>query len=355
MAEKTEAPTPRRLADARAEGQVAKSPELAGAAVLLVGAWMLQGAGGRLIEELKLLLAASVTARPIDIPTGAWLRQLIVDDLLMIAPPMALLLATILVTGVSVNVGQTGLLWASKRIGFDFKRISFFNGLKRMFSTQGLVELAKNLFKLLVVGLVGYSFLKARAMDVLLLGQMDLNSALQSWAGLGMALAIRVGAAYLTLALIDYSYQRWQLMKTLRMTKEEVKEDYKRSEGDPFIRSRIRAQQRRMARMRMMHKVPQADVIITNPTHLAIAVQYNAEAMNAPTVLAKGADRVAERIKELARQHHIPIVENVPVARALYRNVDIDREIPPELYVALAEVLAYVYRMRGQAFRPATA
>jgi flagellar biosynthesis protein FlhB len=249
-------------------------------------------------------------------------------------------------------MAQTGLLWASKRVGFHFDRLNPLKGLKRMFSSQGLVELIKALFKLLVVGWVAYSFLKSRAMDVLLLGQMDLVSAVGSWTSLGISLAMRVGAAYLTLALIDYAYQRYTVTKSLRMTKEEVKEDMKSSEGDPFIKARIRGQMRRMARMRMMQQVPKADVIITNPTHLAVAVRYNAQDMAAPVVVAKGADRVAERIKEIGRENRVPIVENKPVARALYGAVDIDQEIPPELYVALAEVLAYVYRMRGQGFSP---
>jgi len=355
MSEKTEAPTPRRLADARAEGQVAKSQELAGAAVLLVGVWMLQSAGARLWEELKLLMTNAITAPPVDVTSEAWLRSLLFDDLMIIAPGLGLLLVVILFTGVSVNMAQTGLLWASKRLGFHFDRLDLFKGLKRMVSPQGLAELLKTLFKLLVVGVVAYSFLKARAAEVLLLGQMDLISSVKTWASLAISLSMRVGAAYLTLALVDYAYQRWTVMKSLRMTKEEIKEDFKSSEGDPFIRSRIRGQQRRMARMRMMSNVKKADVIITNPTHLAVAVQYNAQEMNAPKVVAKGADHVAERIKELGREHRVPIVENVPVARALYRTVEIDQEIPPELYVALAEVLAYVYRMRGQSYRPAAA
>jgi len=355
MSEKTEAPTPRKLRDARAEGQVAKSHELAGAAVLLAGVLMLQNTGGKLIDEIKLLLSTAASSQPVDVTSGAWLRSLLYDNVIVIAPGLALLLGVILFTGVSVNMAQTGLLWANKRLGFHFDRLDLFKGLKRMVSPQGLVELLKNLAKLLVVGFVAYSFLKSHAGEVLLLGQMDLATAIGNWTGLGFSLATRVGVAYLTLALIDYAYLRWTLMKSLRMTKEEVKEDMKSSEGDPFIRSRIRGQQRRMARMRMMSNVKKADVIITNPTHLAVAVQYNAQEMNAPKVIAKGADRVAERIKELGREHHVPIVENVPVARALYKAVDIDREIPPELYVALAEVLAYVYRMRGQAYRPAAA
>ncbi len=229
------------------------------------------------------------------------------------------------------------------------------SGLKRLFSMNGFVELAKALLKLGVVGWVAYSFLRSHAEDMLGMAQTDFQSALRYWVDLAVSLISRVGYTYLVIAIADYAYQRWQTTKSLKMTKEEVKEDAKRSEGDPLIKSRIRGQQRRMARMRMMANVRKADVIITNPTHLAIAVRYNQEEMNAPKVLAKGAHHTAERIVTIARTHNIPVIQNIPVARALYRTVDIDQEIPPELYAALAEVLAYVFRLRGRYSRPAIA
>jgi flagellar biosynthetic protein FlhB len=162
------------------------------------------------------------------------------------------------------------------------------------------------------------------------------------------ALMTRVGLAYLVLAIADYAYQWYQNKQALKMTKEEVKEEAKQTEGNPQIKAAIRSKQRRLAIMRMMSKVPKADVVITNPTHLAVAIQYDVNKMNAPVVVAKGAYRIAERIVEVAREHNVPVIQNIPLARALYNNVDLEEEIPPELYVAMAEVLAYVYRMKDK-------
>jgi flagellar biosynthetic protein FlhB len=348
MSERTEAPTPRKISEARAEGQVARSIELNAAAALLVGVWLLKGPGGRLIDELKNLLTSSILAIPQAQPDDGWLRNLLLADLQHVAPGMGMILAGMAVTGVAVTLAQTGFLWASKRIGVHFDRLNPINGFKRLFSKQGLVELVKAIAKLLVIGWVAYSFLRGRAVELLALGQTDFVTAVGNWVEMAAALALRTGAIYLVLALIDYSYQRWNYMRSLRMTKEEVKEDFKRSEGDPMIKGRIRSQARRIARSRMMANVKKADVVITNPVHLAVAIEYQAEKMSAPRVLAKGAHRTAERIVALARENNVPVVQNIPVARALYKTVEIDQEIPPELYAALAEVLAYVYRMKGK-------
>lgn len=349
MPEKTEAPTGRRLSEARAEGQVAKSAELNAAAALLVGTWLLTGPGRQLVADMQAMMVESVSALPRGEITSTWLRSLALTDGLRVIQDMGLILFGLALTGVVVTLGQTGFLWASKRLGPDFSRINPLNGFKRIFSTQGVFEFVKALLKLLVVGWVAYSFLNRQVDNLLSLGQMDFLSAVGFWSGLAGSLAMRVGGTYLILAAADYAYQRWTYMKNMRMSKEEVKEDMKRSEGDPFLKSRIRAQQRRMARQRMMSKVPKADVIITNPTHLAIAIQYRADEMRSPKVLAKGAHHVAERIVAIARQHTIPIVQNIPLARAIYKTVEIDQEIPPELYVAMAEVLAYVYKIRSKA------
>jgi flagellar biosynthetic protein FlhB len=199
-----------------------------------------------------------------------------------------------------------------------------------------------------VVVWVAYSFLRARVPELLGLNQTDFLAALKEWATLALSLALRVGGAYLVVAFTDYGYQRWQYLRSLRMSKQEIKEEIKQQEGDPVIRGRIRSQQRRMTRHRMMANVPKADVVITNPTHLAIAIQYEADEMKAPKVLAKGAHHTAERIVALARQHGIPVIQDIPVARALYRHVEIDQEIPAALYAAVAQILAYVFRLQGR-------
>ncbi|MBI3762799.1 MAG: flagellar biosynthesis protein FlhB [Chloroflexi bacterium] len=348
MPERTEAPTPRHLSEARSRGQVAHSPELNAALALLVGFWLLRGPGARLANALQQIMAETVSNLPTGELTGAWLWGVIVQDALRVGPDFGLILAGLMVTGVAATVAQIGLLWADKRPAVDWNRVNPLAGLRRIFSAHGLVAFGRALLKLIVVGWVAYGFLRGHVEAVLTLSQTDLFSALGRWADLAFGLALRVGGAYLILAVADYAYQRWQWTRSLRMSREEVKEDLKSSEGDPFLRGRIRQQQRRIARQRMLARVPKADVVITNPTHLAVALGYDRATMRAPRVLAKGAALVAQRIKDVARQHGVPIVEKPPVAQALYRAVEVDREIPPPLYVAIAEVLAFVYNLKAR-------
>jgi flagellar biosynthesis protein FlhB len=248
-----------------------------------------------------------------------------------------------------VTLAQTNFLWASKKVGFDFKRLNPIDGFKRIFSSQGLIEFGRALLKLVVIGYVVYTYLRDQSNAILQTGTMDLASGVASWVSMSINMIIKVGSIYTVLAVADYAFQRWRFMRQLRMTKEEIKEEFKRSEGDPFLRGRIRAQQRKIARSRMMSNVHKAKVVITNPTHFAVALDYEATSMRAPRVLAKGAFHVAQRIVDLARENNIPVVQNVPLARALYKAVEVDHEIPPEMYLAVAEVLAYVYKIRKPA------
>ncbi len=347
MSNKTEAPTPRRLEEARKEGQVARSQELNTAVILLASALLLRGPGKEILTVFNTLMVQSlVQIRQVEI-TEKFLLQMVYSLGTQVLPPLGLVLFGLVLTAVVVTMGQTRFLWSSKKIGFDFKRVNPLNGLKRIFSLRGLIEILRALLKLLVVGWVAYGYLRGNLPGVVALLQTDFRSALSQFADLSIDLMLRVGAVYVILAAADYAYQRWDLMRNLRMTKEEIKEEFKRSEGDPFYKSRIRAQQRRIARNRMMSKVPQAAVVVTNPTHLAIAIEYH-EGMNAPRVLAKGALHVAEKIVAIAREHNIPVVQNIPLARAMYKTIEIDQEISADLYLAMAEVLAYVYRLRGR-------
>jgi flagellar biosynthetic protein FlhB len=345
MSEKTEAPTGKKISDARNEGQVVRSQELNTAAALMMAIWLITNPGRQLAQVLQDTLIASLSLIPTAADTNA-LTALLVDDVKALIMPVGMILLGMMVTGVVVSLGQTGLIWSNKKLGFHFDRLNPLTGIKRLFSMNGLVELVKATAKLLLVGWMAYSFLASHIQDFLMLAHLEYRVAMISWAGLAASLAWRVAGAYLVIALIDYAYQRWQWMKNMRMSKEEVKEEFKSSEGDPAIRARMRAFGRRMMRQRMMANVPKADVIITNPTHLAIAIQYDANAMAAPKVIAKGADHIAFKIIEIARAANVPVVQNIPVARALYRTVEIDEQIPPEMYAALAEVLAYVYRQR---------
>ena len=351
MSDKTEAPTHRRLEDARQEGQVARSLELNTAVILLVGTLLLQGPGAQLVRLIKEMMVSVIMILPDFELTGTWMKDFAVEQLMAFVPVVGIILIGLMISGVSVTLIQTGFLWASKKIGFDFKRINPITGFQRIFSAQGLIELGRALLKLALVGYVAYSFLNSHMQDILYLGNNDLASGVTEWSELAISLGIRVGSSYLALAAADYAFQRWRFMRSMRMTKEEIKEDFKRSEGDPFLRGRIRAQQRKIARTRMMSNVPKAKVVVTNPTHFAVAIDYDSDAMRAPRVLAKGAFHVAQRIVDIARENKVPVVQNVPLARSLYRMVEVDQEIPPEMYMAVAEVLAYVYRLNKPASR----
>lgn len=349
MSDKTEAPSHRRLEEAREEGNVARSIELNTAVIILASAFLIRGQGGQLVDVLKEMMVLTIQKVADPELTGPWLRSFAYTEVMQIGPRLLIILAGLLVCGVVVTLAQTNFLWASKKVGFDFKRLNPLDGFKRIFSSQGLIELGRSLLKLTLIGYVVYVYLRDNYTAIIETGQISLHAAVERWATLSIDLVIRVGSAYTILAVADYAFQRWQFMRKLRMTKEEVKEEYKRSEGDPFLRGRIRAQQRKIARTRMMSNVHKAKVVITNPTHFAVALDYQADSMHAPRVMAKGAFHVAQKIVDIARENNIPVVQNIPLARALYKSVEVDQEIPAEMYVAVAEVLAYVYRMRQPA------
>lgn len=346
MTDKTEAPTPRRLEEAREKGQVARSQELNTAVVVLVSVFLLRGPGNQIVSGLKDSLVETIAGMATAEVNLFWIRQTAFGYGSQLAAPLGMFTAGLLLAGVAVTMAQTRFLWSSKKIGFDFNRVNPLNGFKRIFSMRGLVELARAILKLGLVGWMAYSFLRSHYHEIITLGQMDFSAAAAEFASLAIALAMRVGGVYVVLAAVDYAYQRWDTLKQLKMTKQEIKEEHKRSEGDPFLKGRIRSQQRRMARNRMMANVPKATVVVTNPTHLAIAIEYQ-DGMRAPKVLAKGALRVAERIVAIAKENRIPIVQNIPLARAMYKTIEVDQEISPDLYMAMAEVLAYVYNLRA--------
>ena len=354
MADKTEAPTPHRLQEAREEGQVVRSQELITAVVILSGAYLLRGPGKQLGLNFESLLTETIITLPTTVLTVESLRGIFFNFGSSILPPLGLIMFGLMLTGIVVTTGQTELLWAGKKIGFDFKRVNPLEGFKRIFSTHGLIELLRSLLKLGWVSWIAYSFLRSRFFELVSLTQFDLSMAIDSFVEICVSLTIRVGSMYLVLAVADYAYQRWELYKNLRMSKDDIKQEMKRSEGDPMLKSRIRGMQRRMARGRMMANVPKATVVITNPTHLAIAIEYH-EGMKAPKVLAKGPYHVAQKIVQIAKENHIPVVQNIPLARAIYKTIEIGQEISADLYLAMAEVLAYVYKIRGKAaFAPKT-
>ena len=345
--DRTEKPTPQRLKEARREGRVPRSVEVNTAVLMIVSALLLQGPGKSMVTNLKWIMTDLIINLPTFDLTFLWVQQLVLDIIIALTPSIAMIVFAIMITGIIVTIAQTGFLWASKNIGFKFERVNPLNGFKRIFSPRGLIELARALLKLLVVGYVAYGFLRTRAFEVENLLLMDLTSSLSVFMSMAIDLAIRIGAAYAILAAADYAYQRYDFMKNMKMTKQEIKEELKRSEGDPVYKSRIRAQQRQMARQRMMAAVPEATVVVTNPTHIAVALKYE-NGRNAPKVIAKGAHKTAERIKAIAKDNDIPVIENKPLARSMYKSLDLEEEISEEFYLAVAEILSTVFRMKGR-------
>lgn len=347
MTDKTEAPTSHRLQEAREEGQVVRSQELISAVVILTGAYLLRGPGKQLGLNFEGLVMETITTLPTVDITVESLRGMFFMFGMKILPSVGLIMFGLLLAGTAVTLGQTEFLWAGKKIGFDFKRLNPLDGFKRIFSTHGLIELLRSLLKLSWVTWIAYSFLRSRFFELVSYTQFDMGTAVSSFLEVSISLVIRVGSMYLVIAVADYAYQRWDLYKNLRMSKDDIKQEQKRSEGDPLLKSRIRNMQRRMARGRMMANVSKANVVITNPTHLAVAIEYH-EGMKAPKVLAKGPYHVAQKIIQIAKENNIPVVQNIPVARAIYKTIDIGQEISSDLYLAMAEILAYVYKLHGK-------
>ncbi|WP_175969890.1 flagellar biosynthesis protein FlhB [Burkholderia sp. BCC0322] len=344
--DKTEAATPRRLEKAREEGQVARSRELASFALLAAGfygTWLLAGpSGGHLQAMLRGAFtfdraAAFDTSRMLSAAGSASLEG------------FAALLPILALTGVAALLAPMALggwLISSKTFELKFDRLNPISGLGRIFSIQGPIQLGMSLAKTLVVGGIGGIAIWRSKDELLGLATQPLGAALTDALHLVAVCCGTTVAGMLVVAALDVPYQIWQYNKKLRMTKEEVKREHRENEGDPHVKGRIRQQQRAIARRRMMAAVPKADVVVTNPTHFAVALQYTDGEMRAPKVVAKGVNLVAARIRELAAEHNVPLLEAPPLARALYHNVELEREIPGSLYSAVAEVLAWVYQLK---------
>ncbi|BEU87178.1 hypothetical protein TAMA11512_06420 [Selenomonas sp. TAMA-11512] len=342
--EKTEEPTAKRRADARKKGQVGRSQEISGAFVLLSGFFVLKILSTNIIaqiEEYTVYIYGNLN-QGIDVETVMNLFMGMVLVLIKTAFPVML---AIMVIAIGVNLFQVGINFTTEPLQFKLDKLSPISGFKRMFSKRSLVELFKSLFKIGIIGIFLYMYLSDEIMNMPEFIYLDLRSSIARMQELIFSLVFQVVAVYLVMAVADYAYQKWQTTQDLKMSKDDIKEEMKQTEGDPQIKGKIRQKQRQMAMARMMQEVPKADVIITNPTHFAVALRYEA-GMKAPEVVAKGQDLVAQKIKSIAREANVPIVENKPLARALYASVEIGRIVPPELYQSVAEVLAYVYRLK---------
>ncbi|GLU33954.1 flagellar biosynthesis protein FlhB [Trinickia caryophylli] len=344
--EKTESATPRRLEKAREEGQVARSRELATFALLSAGFFGVWGLSGSIGMHLQSMLRGAFTFdHAFALDTN---RMLIgagtagIEGIKAVAPVLALAGVAALIAPMALG----GWLLTANVLQFKPERVNPMTGMGRIFSLNGPIQVGMSLAKVLVVGVIGTLAVWHRKDEILALPTESLTAAM----GHGLSLiAVCCGTTvggFFVIAALDVPYQLWQYHKKLRMTKEEVKREHRENEGDPHVKGRIRQQQRAMARRRMMTNVPKADVVVTNPTHYAVALQYTDGQMRAPKVVAKGVNLVAARIRELATEHNVPLLEAPPLARALYHNVELNREIPGVLYNAVAEVLAWVYQLR---------
>jgi len=344
--ERTEEATPRRREKAREEGQVARSRELTTFAMLLGGVIALSSMGNHLYRETGQIMQQAFSfgqaeATQVSLMLGD-MAQMSTRGLVALMP---LFIFMALVALVAPNL-LGGFLVSAKSIKPQWSKLNPINGLKRIFSSQALAELAKVLAKILLLTLVAALFLIYSADEFLGLLDRPVGAALAEMLSLAAAMVVLMVLALVVVVLIDVPFQLWNHAKQLRMTKEEVRREHKESDGDPQLKARIRRQQQAMARGRMMANVPKADVVVTNPTHFAVALKYDERSMGAPRVVAKGVDKVAKRVRELAMQHDIPVLEAPPVARALYRHVDLEREVPFELYPVIAEIMAWAVNLK---------
>jgi len=346
--EKTEKATPKKKREARERGQVFKSIELVTAFSLMVmfGALAVFGAG--MADGLKKLISGYFGAGDAipDVMTVSAAGPLLARAFTQMGVIMLPMLGAALVGGLVFNYLQVGFLFSSKALAPKMDRISISSGFKRIFSKRTLIDLLKSIIKITVLGAVAYSEFEARIKDMPMMMGQNIFSSIQSTVDILLGVAFKLAIALAILAPFDFLYQWWKYQKDLMMTKQEVRDEYKLTEGDPQIKGKIRQKQRQMASMRMMQAVADADVVITNPTHYAVALEYKEEKNSAPVVLAKGKDYIARKIREKAQELHIEIVENKPVAQYLYFFCEIGDEVPEDMYQAVAEILAYVYRLK---------
>lgn len=344
--EQSEEPTAKRLRDAREKGQVARSREFNTLVILLVGGAYFKFLGGDFTLQIMALLTEALTLdRRSIFDVGLLvphLQELMTQAMLIIAP--LFLLMMVIAVFAPILIG--GANFSSQAFAPKFSQLNPFTGMKRLFSVQGLLELIKSLGKFILVSVVAWFSITGVWDTLMNLGELPLEAAIAQTGRLSIHLFLVASAALIVVALIDVPFQLWNHNKQLRMTLQEIKDEYKESDGKPEVKGRIRQLQQEMARQRMMSEVPKADVVITNPTHYAVAIVYQAETMIAPRLLAKGVDESALVIRALATEHHITQIEAPKVARAIYFTTEIGQEIPNGLFVAVARLLAYVYQLK---------
>lgn len=348
--DRTEAPTPRRRQEARQRGQVARSADLPPAVILLATLLMLDATGTKILGRLLEVTRHCLGAEGLSSVDAAGISRMLVTVLREFAGMVLPIMLVVFVAALVVSYMQVGLLFTFTPLKPSFDKLNPINGLTRMFSARAWVQLAQGIAKMGLLAGVAWYTVSDRLDALAHASGMNHMAVVSLAAEMLYTLGLRLAIVLLVLAIIDFLYQKYKHERDLRMTKEEVKEELKRMEGDPMIKRRRREIQMQIALQRIRAAVPKADVIVTNPTELAIAIQYDAETMAAPRVVAKGADFLAARIREIAIEHGIPIVERKPLARALYAQVEVGQEIPSQFYKAVAEILAYVYELAGKGY-----
>ncbi len=346
--EKSEPATPKKRQEAREKGQVAKSMDLPAAFILffsflsfyLFGGYMKEKMISLVSNTLRNELLMNLSMNNVQVLFG----KLMLEGMLVLAP----LLALSVVIAILGNYLQFGFMLTGEPLLMKFNKINPIEGFKRMFSMRAFVDFLKSTLKMLIIGYVVYTTMWEEKEKLLVLGRLPLESAMTYIWSITLQLGIKIGLILIVLSIFDFIYQKYEFEKSIKMSKQDIKDEYKKSEGDPLIKGKIKEKQRRMAMQRMMQEVPKADVVITNPTHFAVALKYDAANMQAPVVLAKGTDYLAFKIKDIAKQNGIMTMENKPLARALYAQVEIGESIPAELFQAVAEILAYVYKVKGR-------
>ncbi len=345
--EKTEQPSERKLSKAREEGNSPKSMEVNSLAIFFFGIiiiFLLRGYIGKSLADLTVFIFGSLDKLTMNVNM---LQYYAIGGALFYLKVLAPFMIVLVVVALAVGFGQVGIRLSPKALMPKFSKLNPISGIKnKFFSKEPLVETIKNILKVAIIGLVSYWLLASVVLDAVNLIQFSVFDILDYMSRNSISFIWKVGLIYAVLAAMDFVYQKYKFKEDMKMTKKEVKDEYKDTEGDPTVKSRIKSKQMEMAMKRMMAEVPKADVVITNPTHYAVALKYEPEKSGAPVVVAKGADRVAQRIKEIARENDVPLHEDVFLARALYASCDIGDEIPEKLYKVVAEVLAYVYRMK---------
>lgn len=344
--EKTEQPSSRRREQARQDGSFAISKELSSFFVVLTGLLVLYYSGLWMVISVADFMKKSFALRAGDLTVrdiSGMFHDVSLRFFLVVAPVFL-----IPVVGALSYALQNGFVFTGRGITPQFSKLDPVAGVKRLFSLNSAVELVKSLIKISVLSYVVYTVISKEWMNLPFLMDMDAITSMTYIGRVSFRIMIKTAWVLAVIAALDYAYQKWNFEKSLRMTKEELKEEMKELEGDPIVKARIKSIQREMARKRMMQEVPKADVVVTNPTHIAVALKYDREKASAPLLVAKGAGQIAERIKEIAGRHGVPVVENKTVARSIFKHVEIGKEIPVSLYKAVAEILAYVYRLKGK-------